>query len=282
MFVIQIAWYVVAAVLLLGVAVWAFYCGLVVRRYVVSSEKMPCGQGLCIILISDLHSSVGAKRMQKLFSKINKEKPDIIVLAGDIFCHKRPPSATEPFLAHISAIASTFFAFGNHEYRSKKTDKMRKIIKRCNITLLEDEIKDITVKGVPIRVAGVADALKTKYECKTYDFSAAMDAAFSHLDDTCINILIAHRAYYIDRYKCYPFDLVLSGHSHGGQWRIPFLINGLFVPSQGLFPKYAGGMYRHGKLVQIVSRGVSVTSVVPRIFNPPELVVVHVIGNGES
>ena len=72
------------------------------------------------------------------------------------------------------------------------------------------------------------------------------------------------------------FDLILTGHAHGGQWRIPFLVNGLFAPDQGFFPDYAGGMYKYNDTVQIVSRGLCKSDFVPRIFNPPELVVIDV------
>ena len=79
-----------------------------------------------------------------------------------------------------------------------------------------------------------------------------------------------------DIYLTYSIDLIISGHSHGGQWRIPFILNGLYAPNQGFFPKYAGGKYEHGNTAHIVSRGLSKNSTrIPRIFNPPELVIVE-------
>lgn len=66
---------------------------------------------------------------------------------------------------------------------------------------------------------------------------------------------------------------MVAGHAHGGQIRIPGLFNGLYAPNQGLFPKYAGGSYDLGSSTVIVSRGLS-KSVLPRVFNPPEIVVV--------
>ena len=79
------------------------------------------------------------------------------------------------------------------------------------------------------------------------------------------------------RYQKYDFDLVLSGHAHGGQWRIPGILNGLYVPNQGLFPKYAGGRYDYEGGTMIVSRGLARESTpIPRIFNRPEVVIVDV------
>lgn len=95
------------------------------------------------------------------------------------------------------------------------------------------------------------------------------------------NILLAHRPEYIEEYGQYPFDLVLSGHAHGGQWRIPYLMNGLIAPNQGWFPKYAGGLYRHGDMTEIVGRGL-LLDWKPRLFNPPEIVVVDIESQREE
>jgi predicted MPP superfamily phosphohydrolase len=86
--------------------------------------------------------------------------------------------------------------------------------------------------------------------------------------------LLAHRPEKIAYYRNFSFDLILSGHTHGGQVRIPLILNGLYAPNQGFFPKYGGGLYKHEKLVHIISRGLSINPKLPRIFNPPELVVI--------
>ena len=99
--------------------------------------------------------------------------------------------------------------------------------------------------------------------------------------DAC-NILLAHRPDYIDLYRQYPFDLVLSGHTHGGQVRIPLLVNGLFAPDQGWFPQYAGGLYEVGETSLVVSRGLSYYPRLPRVFDPPEVVVIDVEGTRKA
>lgn len=97
-------------------------------------------------------------------------------------------------------------------------------------------------------------------------------------DNGLYTILLAHRPEWIDLYGTYDFDLVLSGHAHGGQWRLPGLINGVFAPDQGMLPKYAGGKYGVNGTTMIVSRGLARESTsVPRIFNRPELVVVDLV-----
>ncbi len=92
-------------------------------------------------------------------------------------------------------------------------------------------------------------------------------------------MLLVHRPENYADYRKYAFDLVLCGHAHGGQWRIPGILNGLYAPSQGLFPKYAGGYYNEESVPMIVSRGLAREStIVPRFYNPPELVIVDLVG----
>ena len=103
------------------------------------------------------------------------------------------------------------------------------------------------------------------------------------LDDNYYNILIAHQPEQIDEFLDtgdVKFDLILSGHAHGGQWRIPKLLDqGLYAPNQGLFPKYTCGMYKYGDTVHIISKGLARPArmiFIPRIFNRPEFSVIDI------
>lgn len=88
-------------------------------------------------------------------------------------------------------------------------------------------------------------------------------------------ILLTHRPERLDVYCQYGFDLVLAGHAHGGQWRIPGIVNGLWAPNQRLFPAYAGGRYEQNGTTMIVSRGLARESTwLPRWYNRPELVII--------
>ena len=92
-------------------------------------------------------------------------------------------------------------------------------------------------------------------------------------------MLLCHFPEDIDYYRSFgKFDLILSGHAHGGQWRLPFSQNGLFSPGEGLFPKYSGGRFDFDDCTMIVSRGLArIKTVIPRIFNNPELVVIDLL-----
>ena len=103
-----------------------------------------------------------------------------------------------------------------------------------------------------------------------------MEKAEKAADQEHFTVLLSHRPELAEMYQKYKFDLVLSGHAHGGQWRIPGILNGLFAPNQGILPRYAGGRYDFEGQTLIVSRGLARESTLaPRIFNRPELVIIE-------
>ena len=144
---------------------------------------------------------------------------------------------------------------------------------RSGVQPLSGRSVTLTVRGQTVCFAGVDD-LDGAYQNDPVRYAGALDRATADLSADSYNILLAHRPDAIELYDRYPLDLVLSGHTHGGQVRIPLLLNGLYAPGQGLFPRYAGGQYLVGDTQMIVSRGLSYYPRLPRIFNPPEVVVV--------
>lgn len=266
---------IILILILLLIIIAAFYNGLIIRRYSIKTDKLGDGQSMRAVLLSDLHSHIYGDNQNKLISKIKAQDPDIILLAGDIANYVIPIEGTELLLHGIQNIAPVFYVSGNHEYWSDNIENIKEMIRSYGVIILEDEYKEIVVNDIPLIIAGVDDPEWSRYEKKNNRKSMATN--FSGLEDEHqFKILIAHRPELIELYKKYPFDLVVSGHAHGGQVRIPFLLNGLLAPNQGWFPKYAGGMYKHGGLTHIVSRGISFNPRLPRIFNPPEIVVIDI------
>jgi predicted MPP superfamily phosphohydrolase len=227
------------------------------------------------VLISDLHSTIFGKDQSKLIDKIKKQNPDLIVLTGDIFDDVVPMDGTQLLLAGISGISPIYYVTGNHEFWSHRIQELRDELKKYGVIILTDEYAKITIKDNEIILAGIEDPDKKFYETPDYDQNKIMETQFRELDDlSAYKILLAHRPEKIKYYLTFSFDLILSGHAHGGQVRIPGILNGLYAPNQGLFPKYAGGIYRHNQSVHIISRGLSINPRLPRIFNPPELVLI--------
>jgi len=253
----------------------AFYNGLTIRSYTINTDKFESGKSMRVVLIADLHSHVYGRNQNTLISKIKSQNPDIILLAGDIADDEVPIDGTRFLLEGIQDIAPIFYVSGNHEYWSGDIENIKHTIRSYGVTVLEYDYKEITVNDISIIVAGIDDPDWIKYEKN--NAKKSMDESFKELAfKNQFKILIAHRPEQIELYKKYPFDLVVSGHTHGGQIRIPFLLNGLIAPNQGWFPKYAGGMYKHGVITHIVSRGVSFNPRLPRVFNPPEIVVIDI------
>ena len=268
---------IIFIIVFIAICIAAFYSGLTIKNYSINTEKFDEGGSVRIVLISDLHSCIYGGNQNSLIEKIIEQEPDIILLAGDIADDRVPIEGAKLLLEGIRDIAPIFYVSGNHEYWSGDIRGIKDTIRSYGVTVLEDEYREISVNGVPLIIAGVDDPYWIRYEYKKP--KKTMDESFRELaDKEQFKILIAHRPELIELYEKYPFDLVLSGHAHGGQVRIPFMLNGLVAPNQGLFPKYAGGIYRYENMVHIVSRGVSIDPRLPRVFNPPEIVVVEVLG----
>lgn len=189
---------------------------------------------------------------------------------------------TKLLLDGIRNIAPTFYVKGNHEFWSRDIANIKKIIRESGTVVLENETVSLKIHGSTINLCGIDDP--AIFDCEKNEFvekcTSKYDllANFKNLKKDRYNILLAHRPEWIEEYKKYPFDLILSGHAHGGQVRIPFLLNGLYAPNQGFFPKYAGGTYPHGTLTHIVTRGLYCNPRLPRLFNPPEIVVIDLNG----
>lgn len=276
---------VAAAVLCaVGVCIAALQCGLTARHYTVAVSKGRAGDRLRVVMLSDLHSYVYPQRQQSLLAEIARQQPDVIVLCGDIVDDKQPEAGAFLLLSALTETAPSYYVSGNHEWWSGHTEQIFSEIEQCGITVLRGEDAIIRSGETDYRICGIDDpASLGSRTVRSYgtaaDYRAQLADAFVQLPTDSINILLAHRPEYIADYAALPVDLTLCGHAHGGQWRIPFLLNGLIAPNQGFFPQYAGGQYQYDDMVEIVGRGL-VRDWKPRVFNPPELVVVDVQATG--
>jgi len=247
-----------------------------IKTYRVETPLLEEQSSIKIVLISDLHSTIHGKDQTILIDKIKFINPDLIVLAGDIFDDVVPMTGTQLLLSGISGIAPIYYVTGNHEYRGDIW-AIREELASHGVIILSDNYILIEIKNNEIIIAGIDDPDKKLFGSPNYNQNDSMEGAFRELDEISLyKILIAHRPEIIENYKKYSFDLILSGHTHGGQVRIPFIVNGLYAPNQGLFPRYGGGIYVHGNLTHIISRGLSINPILPRIFNPPELVIIEI------
>ena len=248
---------------------------LKVVHYVIESSKI--SKQIRIALVTDLHSCDYGENQKDLVSALGDQNPDVILLGGDIFDDVLSDDNTLAFLDGIQGMAPTFYVSGNHEIWSRRYGEMAEQLKKRGVTILSGTNHQLTVGNQTISISGIDDPDYFTYEDSSQSTTSQLERATIEIQDDHFQILLAHRPESIKMYQKYPFDLVLSGHAHGGQWRIPYLLNGLFAPNQGFFPKYAGGYYQLGQLDFIVSRGLARESTrLPRLYNRPELVIVDV------
>lgn len=284
-------WIVLAIVVLGVLLVIVSEDRMVVRSYEINRDF---SAPVKIALVTDLHSCYYGKEQMELIGAIDGQKPDLILLGGDIFDDELPDGNTREFLAGIAGRYPCYYVIGNHECRVGATEfaNKMKILQSYGVTVLSNECRTVTVNGVTLNICGVEDpeVYKIKFDkekdpdgyekarINRYDtFEKQLDAVKAQAGEENFNILLSHRPELFESYVSRGFDLVLCGHAHGGQWRLPGLINGVYAPNQGLFPKYAGGQYEKDGTTMIVSRGLARRmDIVPRIFNPPELVVITV------
>lgn len=271
---------IICAGLLILFVFAAFYNGLTIRKYQIDTDKIDDGVSFRIVLVSDLHSTVFGDNQKDIVSLIKKQNPDIIALAGDIVDEEMPVTGAELFLAGLQGIAPVYYVSGNHEIWGGKIESIKALVSSYGAVVLENSCERIRLGDTYITICGIDDPDVKQYRKMRYSWIREMKASFSGLhDEPGIKILLAHRPELIELYKQFGFDIVVSGHTHGGQLRIPYILNGLYAPNQGWFPRYAGGVYRHGRLTHVISRGASYNPMMPRVFNPPEVVVIDVNGS---
>ena len=261
-----------------------FACDIRLRTvyYAVDSDKIT--SPVRIALLTDLHSCRYGENQKNLVEAVQKQKPDIVLLGGDIFDDEMSYDNAEITIRQLAEEYPSYYVTGNHEYWGYDVGTILDIVKDCGVNILAGECDTITINGQTISVCGVDDpdvefylAEGVPIEWQLKNAEKAAQEAEKAMGEDIFTILLSHRPELYEIYQNYDFDLVLCGHAHGGQWRIPGLVNGLYVPNQGLFPEYAGGRYDYENGTMIVSRGLARESTsVPRIFNRPELVIVDV------
>lgn len=238
-------------------------------NYTVYTDKVT--ERVRIAQISDLHACGYGENMKTLIDAVDAAKPDIVVFTGDIYDDVSDnTNTTSVLLKNLGGRYPCYYAAGNHELRTSQWTDFAAEAESYGVHVLEGENADVC----GITICGAAQLVDRSIG---WEESMTMCAdALDGLDKYAV--LLYHFPENIDKYRSYGcFDLVLCGHAHGGQWRVPFLINGVFAPSEGLFPKYAGGEYDFDDCTMIVSRGLlRGWYPIARIFNNPELVVTDI------
>ena len=264
----------IVIVILVGVSVIALDQRLIVRNYEVASDLV--NEPIRLVVISDLHSTVYGEGQEVLIEMIAAQKPDVILLAGDIVDDNLPEEPAYLFMEKVVEIAPTYYVMGNHEIWSAHANRIRYTANGLGVNVLRNDFVNVELNGEEIVLFGIDDPHSWEYEddLEPIGWNQTLSNLWKSDESGHFQVLISHRPEQVSTYENLGFDLIVAGHAHGGQVRIPFLVNGLFTPNQGFFPDYAGGDYSlNDETTMIVSRG-TVVNWVPRVFNRPEVVVI--------
>ena len=247
-------------------------------KYDLTTDR--AGIGFMALVVADLHDMA----YDEILPILEREAPDMIFIPGDLTESLDDPDVTKKrrgldFLRLVTGIAPTFYSFGNHEVgachknlrhaatldpnRITVLPEYRQMILSTGVTLLDEDY--VIYKNMAI--GGLGSGLLNPGRVPKYPWIE------DYAKNDCYKILLCHQPEYFDRYlRPFDIDLFVSGHAHGGQWRI--FGRGVYAPDQHLFPKYTSGLHENRL---IISRGVSnTTRPIPRFFNPREVVVISV------
>lgn len=267
-------WILPVLAILVALALIALDERLILRTYTVASPKLTAEVRLAVV--TDFHSSDNADDVAAMVASC---APDAVLLVGDLFdddTQNRPPERTLSLMRQLSAQYPCYYVSGNHEAWTGEMDALYQQTADAGVTVLRMSSGVLTVRGQRIALCGVPDPYEMVF-VGAPDTEEQLRQALENVDSADFTVLLAHRPELLAKYAQFPFDLVVSGHAHGGQVRIPGLLNGLYAPNQGWFPKLAGGAYTQDGTTLIVSRGLAVRTRLPRIFNRPEVVLVRCV-----
>jgi len=267
--------YIKSALVLLIVIALLLFCSYQNRHlettyYTYKAEQLGADlEGYRIVQISDLHNVKFGKNNQKLVDRIRECEPDMIVLTGDLVDsnHTNVDRAVQ-FVDEIVKICPVYYVTGNHEYWLEKSeyDELMDGLVSAGVVILDNQVVEISRWDAKFRLVGLDDKSLA---------DGTLEALLS--DEKELTVVLAHEPQYLARYAGTGVDLVLSGHAHGGQFRLPF-VGGIVAPDQGFLPEYTAGEYYMNGTEMIVSRGLG-NSVIPvRLFNYPEIVCVDLVG----
>ena len=257
--------------ILISLKAWKDTNHVKVNKVAFKTNKFRANQSLRILQLSDMHNKRAWNIHQRLIYKINSLSPDIIVLTGDLIDRRtRNFKQIFAFLDQLIAMnRPIYFVTGNHEWGNRKRRKFMKKLRKRDVTILGNENIEIEVAGIQLTLVGVHDS-STHHE--------NVDEAFRHINETRYTILLSHSPYVIKTYPNLPADLVLSGHTHGGQVRLPF-IGAIISPGGGVFPELDKGTFEwnSGKYIY-VDRGLGTSMIPVRFLNQSQISLIEITG----
>ena len=262
--------------------IWTLWSNkaLEVNKVTIASSRIPSAfSGFRIAQVSDLHNAEFGEGNATLLKMLSECEPDIIVITGDLVdANHTDIDAALTFAEEAVEIAPIYYVTGNHEASISQYDILKSGLETAGVIVLEDESVYLERDRETIALLGLEDPNATIKGDMFGEVPAMINTKLSRLvsEETGYTVLLSHRPELFKTYVSIGIDLVLSGHAHGGQFRLPF-VGGLIAPDQGLFPKYDAGLYTESNTNMVVSRGIG-NSIIPiRFNNRPEIVLIELL-----
>lgn len=270
---------IIIAICVLMIALFCFWQNnvLEVTHYTFSSSRVSARlDGYRIVQISDLHNKNFGRKQQHLINKIKELQPDMIVVTGDIVDSNHTNiDVAITFLEEAVNLAPCYYITGNHELWLDDTlyEKLINQIKNTGTTILDNEVVEINHNEKDDTVEDTTDFVMIGLDDGSL-LGNTLHELSKNINTQKFVLLLAHEPQNMSFYSKENVDLILSGHAHGGQFRLPG-IGGMIAPDQGLFPEYTEGLHVKNDVSMIISRGLG-NSIIPlRILNRPEIVCVE-------
>lgn len=246
----------------------------------VESARLPASfDGYRIVQVSDLHGHRFGRNQSRLVKAVREAHPDLIAVTGDLTSWGRwNAEDVEGLARQLRDIAPVYFITGNHDHYARDLPKLLSLLEAVGVKVLAGTSMEIARGSESITIAGIQDPRyfrrsEGEYEA-TIQWKSALAALRATIEPQKFSLLLSHRPEFLADYERLGFDLVLSGHAHGGQVRLP-VVGALYTPDQGWFPPFASGVHRRGETALVVSRGLGNSKFPIRVLNRPELVVVR-------
>lgn len=259
-------------IILVLFVIWTLWYWVPVTERITLDILKGSGGGVRIALVTDLHSCYYGKDQKQLTKRIDKEEPDVILLAGDIFDDEIDDKNARILMENLVTKYPCYYVTGNHECWSLRASEMKEYMESVGVHVLAGDCETITVNGSALDICGVDDP----DDLTDSQWKHQLDTAYAATDESHVRILVTHRPERVNDYEQYGFDLIVAGHAHAGQIRIPFINKGVLAPDQGFMAEYVNGEYTLSNgSIMVVSRGLARESTLaPRYFNHPELVII--------
>ena len=263
-------------VLFAAIIAWVIWDNnrITVTEYTIKDAEIPENfSGYRILQISDLHNVEFGEDNEILLNQISRLHPDMIVITGDLIdSYHTNVDISLAFIREAVKIAPTYYVFGNHEVRIPESYTLLKDgMEKAGVVVLDQPVT-LEKDSQTITLLGVADPSAMSSDSRFYTQIVGSILNAKMPEETVYSILLCHRPEVFDAFIENGIDLAFTGHTHGGQVRIPF-IGAIFSPDQGLFPKYDSGLFTEKDTTMIISRGLGNSSFPFRVDCPPEIVV---------